>query len=35
VPVGKGGIVPLNEEAPVLRAMEALPIEVEGRKDNV
>jgi hypothetical protein len=35
VPVGKGGIVPLNEEAPVLRAMEALPIEVEGRKGNI
>jgi hypothetical protein len=35
VPVGKGGMVPLNEEAPVLRAMEAPPVEEDGRKENL
>jgi hypothetical protein len=35
VPVGKGGMVPLNEEAPVLRAMEAPPVEEDGRKEDL
>jgi hypothetical protein len=35
VPIGKGGMVPLNEEAPVLRAMEAPPVEEDGRKENL